>query len=147
MVKFSGVPLPAPCPQPGHYSRGDNFIDVKFDHAVFPFRIHVYETYNPGGLASIWAGDCLGGWQLLWSEAPQTRRGSNSAVSQQPRQFSPPIQTTDFATKLLRLEFDSSALSYYTEIDAVCLLGTLDPITPTARVCQGLWRPAQSSLT
>ena len=124
---------PPPCPQPSHCGRGDNFIDVKFDHAVFPFRIHVYETYNPGGLVAIWAGDCLGGWQLLWSESSQARRGSHSAVSQQPRQFSPPIQTTDFATKLLRLEFDSTSLSYYTEIDAVCLLGTLDPITPSAR--------------
>ena len=50
---------PPPCPQPGHYSRGDNFIDAKSDHVVFPFRIHVYEIYNPGGLASILAGDWL----------------------------------------------------------------------------------------
>ena len=50
---------PPPCPQPGHYSRGDNVIDVKSDHIVFPFRIHVYEIYNPGGLASILAGDWL----------------------------------------------------------------------------------------
>ena len=49
------VRSPPPCPQPGHYSQGDNFIDVKSDHIVFPFRIHVYEIYNPGGLASILA--------------------------------------------------------------------------------------------
>jgi F-box/leucine-rich repeat protein 4 len=36
---------------------GHNFIDIKFAHLVFPFRIHIYETYNPGGVVAIWAGD------------------------------------------------------------------------------------------
>ena len=120
-----------PCPKPAH-TRGSNFIDVKFAHAVYPFRIHVYETYNPGGLAAIWAGDCQGRWKLLWSKS-LSPSSSSQPVSQQPRQFSPPIQATDFATKLLRLEFDAESLSYYTEIDAVCLLGTLDPIIPSAK--------------
>ena len=64
-------------------------------------------------------------------------------VTQQPRQFSPPIQATDFPTKLLRLEFECSSLSYYTEIDAVCLLGTLDPISPSARATALLPPPSQ----
>ena len=64
-------------------------------------------------------------------------------VTQQPRQFSPPIQATDFPTKLLRLEFECSSLSYYTEIDAVCLLGTLDPISPSARATAMLPPPSQ----
>ena len=119
---------PLPCPR-ANQVRGSNFIDVKFDLAVYPFRIHVYETYNPGGLASIWAGDCRGGWKLLWSKC----QSSMSPIVNQPRQFSPPIQATDFSTKLLRLEFDADNLSYYTEIDAVCLLGTLDPISPGGR--------------
>ena len=51
--------LTPPCPQPGQPGRGDNFVDVKSDHAVFPFRINVYEIYNPRGLASILAGDWL----------------------------------------------------------------------------------------
>ena len=66
-------------------------------------------------------------------------------VTQQPRQFSPPIQATDFPTKLLRLEFECSSLSYYTEIDAVCLLGTLDPISPSARATAMLPPPSQLS--
>ena len=66
-------------------------------------------------------------------------------VTQQPRQFSPPIQATDFPTKLLRLEFECSSLSYYTEIDAVCLLGTLDPISPSARATAMLPPPSQQS--
>ena len=111
--------------------RAANFIDVKFEHAVYPFRIHVYETYNPGGLVSIWAGDCGGRWRQLW--AGEGTGGQSGTVSQQPRQFSPPIQPTDFPTKLIRLEFDAEYLSYYTEIDAICLLGTLDPIIPSAK--------------
>ena len=127
---------PYSCPKP-HQSRAANFIDVKFEHAVYPFRIHIYETYNPGGLVALWAGDCQGTWKLLWdSSLSPTVQGQ--VTSQQPRQFSPPIQATDFATKQLRLEFDQSHLQYYTEIDAVCLLGTLDPISPSAKVASML---------
>ena len=53
---------PLLCPQPSA-PRGTNFIDTKFEHAVYPFRIHVYETYNPGGLVGVWAGDCRGSWR------------------------------------------------------------------------------------
>ena len=69
---------PLPCPQPAGRARGNNFIDVKFEHAVFPFRIHVYETYNPGGLTAVWAGDCRGGWTLLWAEAPSASPSCHS---------------------------------------------------------------------
>ena len=123
----SGLATPAT----SQTKRAANFIDVKFDHAVYPFRIHVYETYNPGGLVSIWAGDCGGRWRQLWAQ--ELTGGQPGTVSQQPRQFSPPVQATDFPTKLLRLEFDAESLSYYTEIDAICLLGTLDPIIPSAK--------------
>ena len=57
---------PLPCPQPSA-PRGANFIDTKFEHAVYPFRIHVYETYNPGGLVGVWAGDCRGSWRRFYS--------------------------------------------------------------------------------
>ena len=60
--------------------------------------------------------------------------GRGEGQPNQPRQFSPPIQPTDFPTRQIRLEFDQTCLPYYTEIDAVCLLGTLHPITPSAKV-------------
>jgi len=128
---------PYSCPKPNQ-SRANNFIDVKFEHAVFPFRIHIYETYNPGGLVALWAGDCQGTWKLLWDSSLSSPTVQGQATSQQPRQFSPPIQATDFATKQLRLEFDQTHLQYYTEIDAVCMLGTLDPISPSAKVASML---------
>jgi len=124
---------PLNSPKPSHLPRATNFIDIKFEHAVYPFRIHVYETYNPGGLVCLWAGDCQGNWTLLWSSVSNSGP-SPSPVSQQPRQFSPPIQPTDFPTRLIRMEFDQSSLQYYTEVDAVCLIGTQNPISLTAKV-------------
>jgi len=127
---------PYNCPKPLQ-SRAANFIDIKFEHAVYPFRIHIYETYNPGGLVALWAGDCQGTWKLLWDSCLSPIAGGQ-ITSQQPRQFSPPIQATDFATKQLRLEFDQTHLQYYTEIDAVSMLGTLDPISQPAKVANML---------
>ena len=129
---------PLPCPQPSA-PRGANFIDTKFEHAVYPFRIHVYETYNPGGLVGVWAGDCRGSWRRFYSCKDKKHLlrlwgGQGEGQPNQPRQFSPPIQPTDFPTRQIRLEFDQTCLPYYTEIDAVCLLGTLHPITPSAKV-------------
>ncbi len=49
---------PYPGPHLRHAVIGQNFVDIKFDHRVYPFRIHIYETYNPGGVVAIWAGDC-----------------------------------------------------------------------------------------
>ena len=69
--------------------------------------------------------------------------GRGDGQPNQPRQFSPPIQPTDFPTRQIRLEFDQTCLPYYTEIDAVCLLGTLDPISPSARATAMLPPPSQ----
>lgn len=55
-------------------------------------------------------------------------------VSQRPRIFSPPLQQTHFVTKLIRIEFNQTELPYYTEIDAIALLGTLEPISWEAKV-------------
>merc|ERR1719290_306383 len=115
-----------------------NFIDIKYEHAVYPFRIHIYETYNPGGVVAIWAGDCRGRWKLLW-DSSLSATSHPSPATEQPRVFSPPLRPTTFATRQLRLEFDQTQLHYYTEVDAVALLGTLDPITPEAKVTS--WLP------
>jgi len=116
------------CPKRRKIQSG-NFIDIKYEHSVYPIRIHIYETYNPGGVSAIWAGNCRGDWKLLWESTSATE-----AASQRPRIFSPPLQQTSFKTKLIRIEFNQSELPYYTEIDAVALLGTLDPISNEAKV-------------
>uniref|UniRef100_A0A8D8V7U4 F-box/LRR-repeat protein 4 n=1 Tax=Cacopsylla melanoneura TaxID=428564 RepID=A0A8D8V7U4_9HEMI len=100
-----------------------DYIDLSFEVAVFPFSVRIYETYNPGSVVRIWAGDRCGRWKVLWEGAPQ-------AVSTGSRVFRPRIKPINFPTKLIRLEFDQSSLDYYTELDAVLLVGTREPISP-----------------
>ncbi|XP_069676083.1 F-box/LRR-repeat protein 4 [Periplaneta americana] len=98
-----------------------DFIDLQFEESVYPFKVSVYETYNPGSVVRIWAADYQNRWRLLWEGEPQH-------VGHTPRVFSPVIRTINSPTKLLRLEFDHSHLEYYTELDAVLLVGTKEPI-------------------
>ncbi|KAK3930588.1 F-box/LRR-repeat protein 4 [Frankliniella fusca] len=97
-----------------------DFIDVTFEQAVYPFQVNIYEIYNPGALVRVWARSLQGKWALLWEGAAQATRPMS-------RIFSPPLRTIQFPTNLLRLEFDHSNLEYYTELDAVCLVGTYKP--------------------
>eukprot|EP00088_Acartia_fossae_P021172 TRINITY_DN22663_c0_g1_i11.p1 TRINITY_DN22663_c0_g1~~TRINITY_DN22663_c0_g1_i11.p1 ORF type:complete len:601 (-),score=50.87 TRINITY_DN22663_c0_g1_i11:588-2390(-) len=123
---------PIKCTRSRENPRASNFVDIKYEHAVYPIRIHIYETFNPGGVSGIWAGNCRGDWKLLWDTTMTST--PQQVVSQRPRIFSPPLQQTHFITKLIRIEFDQSELPYYTEIDAVALLGTLEPISWEAKV-------------
>jgi len=123
---------PIDCPRRSNIPTATNFVDIKYEHAVYPIRIHIYETFNPGGVVGIWAGNCRGDWKLLWD--PCMTSTPQQVVSQRPRIFSPPLQQTHFITKLIRIEFDQRKLPYYTEIDAVALLGTLEPISWEAKV-------------
>ncbi|KAK6617865.1 hypothetical protein RUM43_014094 [Polyplax serrata] len=102
----------------------NDFVDISFEESVYPFRISVYETYNPGAVVRIWAKNDLGckkKWELLWEGEP-------TKVEHIPRIFSPVIRIINFKTSVLRIEFNHSKLDYYTGIDAVLLVGTKQPI-------------------
>ncbi|XP_046627361.1 F-box/LRR-repeat protein 4 isoform X1 [Neodiprion virginianus] len=103
-----------------------DYIDVAYDREVYPIRVSIYETYNPGSVVGIWAADSSGKWSRLWRGLPQV-------VSHKPRIFSPPLQPCSFKTKMLRLEFNHSKQDYYTELDAVLLIGTSEFIQPHFR--------------
>ncbi|PSN29548.1 F-box/LRR-repeat protein 4, partial [Blattella germanica] len=62
--------------------KSQDFIDLQFEEDVYPFRVSVYETYNPGSVVRIWASTTDRGWQLLWEGEPQR-------VGHTPRVFSP----------------------------------------------------------
>lgn len=109
----------------------DNFLELRFEHSVFVHAVYVYETFNPGSIVSIWGGDCKGTWKLLWKGPPK-------CVGHQPRQFCPPVAPTNFAVNQIRIHFNQRHLPYYAEIDAVCLLGTLTPMTLEARLLSTL---------
>ena len=66
--------------------------DLQFEEMVYPFRVSVYETYNPGSVVRIWAATVLNEWNLLWE-------GESQKVGHIPRVFSPVIRTIDKPTK------------------------------------------------
>ncbi|XP_029175617.1 F-box/LRR-repeat protein 4 [Nylanderia fulva] len=100
-----------------------DYIDIQYVEPVYPIRVSIYELYNPGSVIAIWAQDGCGQWHRLWSGLPQI-------VIKNSRLFSPPLQLCNFKTKMLRLEFNHSLLDYYTELDAVLLIGTLEMMFP-----------------
>ncbi|CAG5122420.1 unnamed protein product [Candidula unifasciata] len=113
----------------------EDFIEVSFSECLFPVRIEVYETFNPGAIVRILACDRDGGsdidrgkitWVTLWSGKPRPCR-------QRPRIFAPHLKKTDFATNLIRLELCHRYLDYYTELDGIKLVGTKTP--PCDEVC------------
>lgn len=91
----------------------------------------MYETYNPGSVIGIWAQNRCGKWFRLWSGTPQI-------VAPKSRIFSPHLELCNFKTKMLRLEFNHSLLDYYTELDAVLLIGTTEMIVPKDQHDQSL---------
>ncbi|XP_024873907.1 F-box/LRR-repeat protein 4-like [Temnothorax curvispinosus] len=113
-------------PQNNTEVMSQDYINVEYHEAVYPIRVSIYETYNPGSVVRIWAQDPNNRWFLLWNGPPQI-------VPSTPRIFSPPLRSCDFKTKTLRLEFNHSLLDYYTELDAVLLIGTTDLILPKDR--------------
>ncbi|XP_067648958.1 F-box/LRR-repeat protein 4-like [Haliotis asinina] len=105
-----------------------DFIELSFEQKVYPIRLDVYETYHPGAVVKIMACDTTAGtdvdtgkvtWVTLWSDTP-------TQIEMRPRVFSPPLNTVNFATDLIRLELCHEKLQYYTELDAVILQGLSD---------------------
>lgn len=109
--------------------QSQDYVELTFEHQVYPTAVHVLETYHPGAVIRILA--CSANpyspspptevrWEILWSERPTKVNAS------QARQFKPCIKQINFPTNLIRLEVNSSLLDYYTELDAVVLHGTKD---------------------
>lgn len=105
----------------------EDFIEVSFEIEVFPCKIEIWETYNPGAIIKILACDSSSGsdvdsgkvrWQTLWDGKPEE-------CPPKSRIFSPPLCNPLFKTKLIRLEVCSVKCQYYTELDCVVMYGSL----------------------
>ncbi|KAJ7382781.1 F-box and leucine-rich repeat protein 4 [Desmophyllum pertusum] len=100
----------------------EDFVDLQFVDFVYPTKIEILETYNPGAVVRILALESVTQafnkcrWTTLWSGVPQH-------CPPRSRKFSPPLRRTKYPTNLIRLEFNQSHLGYYTELDAVILYG------------------------
>lgn len=95
-----------------------DFLDIRYESAVYPIRVDFYETYNPGSVVRVWGSLEGHGWTLLWSGDPQL--GLKAAA----RIFSPPITQPHRLVNLLRIEFDHRQHNYYSALDAVLLVGS-----------------------
>ncbi|XP_033107249.1 F-box/LRR-repeat protein 4-like [Anneissia japonica] len=105
---------------------GQDFVDLWFDTPLYPSNILFYETYHPGAVVEIYAcnikdiSECNSQqnirWECLYSCFMQ-------ATYNEFRKFSPTLKTCSFPTSLLRIVFRHEHLDYYTEIDAVELVG------------------------
>ncbi|XP_065339884.1 F-box/LRR-repeat protein 4 [Cloeon dipterum] len=97
--------------------RSQDFVDVSFEHKVYPSKITLYEVYNPGALVRIWAKDLHSKWTLLY-EVDVLETPPPAA-----RKFSPPLNECPFQTSFIRLEFNHEHLESYYEIESIVLEG------------------------
>uniref|UniRef100_F6TDN1 F-box domain-containing protein n=1 Tax=Ciona intestinalis TaxID=7719 RepID=F6TDN1_CIOIN len=102
-----------------------DYIDVVFDQAVYPWSIAIYETYNPGSLVRILAlcqrfpkQTAKRHWEVLWDNPHPQSNLPNEA-----RMFAPILREIKHRSRIIRLEFCHSHLDYYAELDAVELTG------------------------
>lgn len=145
--KPSSLPRKSPNTRPrskNFYST--DYVDLLFDKAVYPWSIAIYETYNPGAVVRILAlrqdfptqavmgtaveeqpiplpfePGCTH-WEVLWEcSSPEENLPSSSNEA---RMFAPILREMRHPTRIIRLEFCSRHLQYYTELDAVELTGT-----------------------
>ena len=70
--------------------------------------------------ANVDAADKDPPWVVLWEGPPEQGTAGHHS-----RAFSPPLRACNFATDVLRLEFNHSGLDYYAQLDAVELTGIM----------------------
>ncbi|XP_074659098.1 F-box/LRR-repeat protein 4-like isoform X2 [Tubulanus polymorphus] len=105
-----------------------DFIELQFSVPVHPFEIRIYETYNPGAVVRILAVDTVRKrWEILWSGEPTDARRES-------RIFSPKLMSIPSLTSKIRLELNSKYCTYYTELDAVELIGSLQQMNSVLSV-------------
>lgn len=100
--------------------RADDFIILQFENCVYPQALNIYETYNPGAVIRIWSYTIIDKWFLLWEAGPDWH--SEKCIPRS-KIFSPNINKRSLPTRIIKIEFNHSKLDYFTEIDAVVLVG------------------------
>ncbi|GJQ85449.1 putative F-box LRR-repeat protein [Trypoxylus dichotomus] len=93
-----------------------DYITLRFEAAVIPTAVIIYETFNPGAVVRIWARHTGESWLILWEGKPQI-------CPQTSRNFSPPIRQISNLINEIRLDLNHTLLDYQTALDAVLLAG------------------------
>jgi hypothetical protein len=94
---------------------GEEWLELRYAKPVVPTLIRIHETFNPGAVVKVEAGDERGSWKVIW-------QGRAAAPEEKIRWFEvKPARRV--ATFTLRLTLDSNAVPGWNEIDAVELIG------------------------
>ncbi|KAK3103757.1 hypothetical protein FSP39_021670 [Pinctada imbricata] len=95
----------------------NQYIQVGYTESLYIKQIHIYETYNAGGVKEIKSLNPSGQWETIWS-TNQAQRIQTSRI------FSPPIKRTSFPTDTLHITVDCTVAGTYVEIDAIQIKGS-----------------------
>jgi len=97
-------------------NKGKEFLELKFEKAVYPTRFHVYETFNPGFCVSVCGKVETGLWVQLWQGKIQSKLPTGSVINEKK------FEKFNFPISEIRLEFECNPKFRY-QIDACCLFG------------------------
>ncbi len=97
---------------------GNVTLDMTFERAVYPSRIRIHETYNPGAVVRVEGKGVGGDWELLW----EGHVDSNGAAI---RWLDLALNDRGLLTRTIRLTLDTHRASGWNEIDAVQLIDAL----------------------
>jgi hypothetical protein len=96
--------------------RGEEWVELFYDEAVYVKRIDVYETYNPGAIVKAELIDETGRAYVVW-------QGRAQAAPEEARIFSIDNVKVDVPARRVRLTLQTDQVPGFNEIDAVCLIG------------------------
>lgn len=98
-------------------SSGEDWLEVRFDRAVIPARIEIYETYNPGAVVMVEVADAQGGFREVVYTA------SVAVVEDCPRVLTIDVSGIDQPIDAVTVYLDQREHNGWNEIDAVGLYG------------------------
>ena len=104
-------------------------IEVKFEQKMLIESVIIYETYNPGSVVAIYAYDYLKiKWICIWTIFSEQINSNCEAINRpmppkSSRKFEPKLTRSDVFSDLLRIELEHSKLEYYSELDAIEIVG------------------------
>jgi hypothetical protein len=99
---------------------GTEWLEVRFDTAVIPSAVTIYETNAPGAIVKMEVGSDAAGFQAVWTSYPQT-------INACPHVLTVPVEGIGGAVNAVRITLDTSSAYDWPEIDAVELEGVPAP--------------------
>jgi len=91
------------------------WLEVDFEHSVFPTRVEVFENLTASGIVKVELRDEASTYHTVYTSTPK--------MLDCPRVLAIPVTNVDVKIKGVRIHFDQVALGYWNEVDAVLLVG------------------------